>query len=89
MVNNRQRAVIDRIVDGIFAVLLLEEGREQITVPVDKLPEGSAEGHWLLVRFAGGELIEAELDSAKTEEMRERIRRKRALLLERMKKRGG
>jgi hypothetical protein len=33
MVNNRQRAVIDRIVDGIFAVLLLEEGREQITVP--------------------------------------------------------
>ncbi|HHT41817.1 MAG TPA: DUF3006 domain-containing protein [Firmicutes bacterium] len=87
MINCRQSAVIDRIVDGKTAVLLLEEGQKQFTIPVGRLPPGSREGVWLLVRMAEGEFVDAELDLARTEEVRERIKRKRALLLERMKRR--
>lgn len=77
-------AVIDRIVDGITAVLLLEEEQAQLEVPVDRLPPGSAEGLWLLVLVEDGELIEARVDPEKTRRIKERIRQKRALLLERM-----
>jgi hypothetical protein len=36
------------------------------------------------VRVEGGELMEAHLDLEQTEQVQERIRQKRALLLERM-----
>ncbi|HBG09270.1 MAG: DUF3006 domain-containing protein [Limnochordia bacterium] len=87
MINSKQRAVIDRIVDGAFAVLLLEGG-QQITVPMEELPPGSREGIWLLVRLVDGNLVEAELDLEKTAEVKERIRKKRAHLLARMQRHG-
>ncbi|HAI51849.1 MAG: DUF3006 domain-containing protein [Limnochordia bacterium] len=80
-------AVIDRIVDGEFAVLLFEEDEGQLTVPAVKLPPGSREGVWLLVHLEAGELVAAELDLAKTEEVKERIKQKRARLLQRMRRR--
>lgn len=83
----RQSAVIDRIVDGRIAVLLFDEGEEQLQVSVDKLPEGSKEGTWLVVLVQDGELIWAELDPEKTREVQERIKSKRALLLERRARR--
>ena len=74
MINSKQRAVIDRIVDGAFAVLLLEGG-QQITVPMEELPPGSREGIWLLVRLVDGNLVEAELDLKKTAKLKNRLKK--------------
>lgn len=88
-ISERQAMVIDRIVDGVWAVLLSGDGQKQLTVPVEKLPAGSREGMWLQVRLENGRLVEAELDLEKTEEVKARIQLKRARLLERMQRREG
>ncbi len=82
-----QSAVIDRIVDGITAVLILEEGQEEFLCPALSLPEGSKEGLWLLVRIEDGELVDVEIDHERTAAMEERIRSKRAQLLQRTRRR--
>jgi hypothetical protein len=64
--------------------LLLEEEKIQLLVPLILLPNGSVEGQWLLVQMEDGEFIAAKLDPEKTEEVKERISKKRTLLLERM-----
>lgn len=79
-----ESAVIDRIVDGAHAVLLIGEAQTERVVPAADLPEGAAEGDWLLVRFSGGRLLEARLDPAKTEDARRRIEAK----LDRLRARG-
>jgi hypothetical protein len=43
------RAVIDRIVDGTTAVLLIGPEETEKHVAVDDLPEGTAEGDWLVL----------------------------------------
>ena len=43
------RAVIDRVVDGVTAVLLIGPDETEKHVPVDDLPEGAAEGDWLIL----------------------------------------
>lgn len=43
------RAVVDRIVDGVTAVLLVGPDEIELHVPVGELPPGAAEGVWLLV----------------------------------------
>ena len=80
-------AVIDRIVDGITAVLLLEEEKIQLNIPLVLLPAGSREGQWLFVQMEDGEFRSAKLDPGKTQNVKERISNKCALLLERMAKR--
>jgi hypothetical protein len=77
-------AVIDRIVDEMTAVLLLEEEQAELHVPLEYLPLGSVDGQWLLLEMEGGVFVGATLDEAKMQEVRERISKKRALLLERM-----
>lgn len=72
--------------DEAAAVVLLEDGGK-LYVPVDLLPRGAEEGQWLIVVLADGKFKSAVLDLEKTEMIRERIGRKRALLLERMRRR--
>ena len=79
-----QRAVLDRIEDGAFAVLLVGEDEEERIVPVDQLPAGVAPGSWLRVRFEGDTLQRAEVDTAGTEQAKARIAEK----LERLRQRG-
>lgn len=79
-----QSAVIDRVVDGITAVLLVGEEQKQFLCPLHDLPRGSREGLWLLVRLSRGRLIQAELDEEKTKEIQERIGAK----LENLRRRG-
>lgn len=63
----RELAVLDRVVDGETAVLLVEEAGEvvdEFTVPVDDLPDPEAErleGSVFEVVFEDGELDEATL----------------------------
>ena len=67
-------AVVDRISDGI-AVLLFGEEESQINLPVEFLPEGTREGHWLDVEFRINEKLTEERYS-KNRELLDKIRRK-------------
>jgi hypothetical protein len=68
-------AVVDRISEGI-AVLLFGEGEYQVNLPVEFLPEGTREGHWLDVEFSINDKLTQERYS-KNRELLEKIRRKR------------
>ena len=83
----KQRAVVDRIVDGVNVVLLVGDKESEVVVPVGKLPPGASEGAWLLVRFDGGQLIEAEVDTEETMRVRQRIGEKLRRLREQGKRR--
>ncbi len=67
-------AVVDRISDGI-AVLLFGEEESQINLPVELLPEGTREGHWLDMEFRINEKLTEERYS-KNRELLDKIRRK-------------
>lgn len=79
-----ERAVVDRVVDGIHAVLLVGDAETEVVVPLARLPDGAREGTWLRVRFDGPALAEARLDPDETERARARI----AAKLERLRRRG-
>ena len=72
--------VVDRIVDGETAVLLLEEDGEvidQLDVPVERLPDQAREdGGVVSVTLNSGELEKIEYRETETVERRERIRGK-------------
>lgn len=79
-----EQAVIDRIVDGRHAVLLVGEQEAERVVPRERLPHGSGPGMWLRVRFEGDQLVEAMIDEAETERARARVHEK----LEALRRRG-
>lgn len=78
------RAVVDRIVDGAHAVLLVGENEVEHIVPVDLLPAEAEEGTWLTVYFDGDQLVRAEIDASMTQAVRERI----ATKLDKLRARG-
>lgn len=73
----------DRIEEGKWAVIILDDGRGQITVPVALCP-GVKEGDWVLVEMTDGEVTRVTVDVEATEAARVRIAGK----LERLR-RGG
>lgn len=77
-------AVIDRIVDGRHAVLIVGDDQRQVTVPATSLPDGASEGMWLRVRFDGDELVDVQVDLEETERVRQRVSAK----MERLRQRG-
>jgi hypothetical protein len=69
-------AVVDRIVDGRHAVLLVGEAEVELHVDVTLLPEGTAEGDWLRIGFT----VDADRTAQRRsdiEDRMERIRRTR------------
>ena len=81
--NGWEKAVVDRIVDGVHAVLLVGEDEREHIVPAALLPPGVAPGTWLKVRFDEGNLAEAVIDEEETRRARERISGKLRRLRER------
>ncbi len=75
--NGTFTSTVDRVVDGDTAVVLLESDGEvidQLTVPVDRLPEPAQDdGGVLEVRVDDGEFVSAEYCPAKTRKRRESI----------------
>lgn len=72
------RAVIDRIEDGELAVLLLgEDEKITVDVPLDVLPDGAGDGDHLLITFA--------LDGKSRAETEKRVKG----LREKLERRGG
>jgi hypothetical protein len=76
----QEKAVIDRIVDGQHAVLLVGESEEEIVLPVEQLPAEAGAGMWLRVEVEDGVITEITVDDEETEAVRQRIAGKMALL---------
>lgn len=79
-----QKAVLDRIVDGLHAVLLVGEEEWEHVLPASQLPLEAKEGTWLRVRFVDGNLVEVQIDLEETGRARERLLEK----LNRLRERG-
>lgn len=54
-------AVLDRIVDGRFAVLLVGEEEEEHMIPMSEMPQGSKEGMKFNLGFIGKDIISIEI----------------------------
>lgn len=80
------RAVIDRIVDGKYAVLLIGENEEEKIISCSLLPEGVIEGSWVKIQFEGDQLTSIEIDQQETEHRKKRIADKMNLLRQRSKR---
>lgn len=50
------KGILDRIEDGRFAVILIEEVRREMILPVECLPEGSAVHSWFDIELEGEEI---------------------------------
>ncbi|MGF1583817.1 MAG: DUF3006 domain-containing protein [Bacteroidales bacterium] len=67
-------AVVDRISEGM-AVLLFGKEEYQVNLPVEFLPEGIKEGHWLDVDFSINENLTEERYRS-NRDLLDKIRRK-------------
>ena len=67
-----ERAVIDRVEDGL-AVLLVGTDEKEVLARLRDLPEGSEPGVWLRVILAGERLTHAEVDTETTRVRKSRI----------------
>jgi hypothetical protein len=76
----RQKAVIDRIVDGQHAVVLVGEEEREIILPVEQLPAGIGAGIWLQVELEDDLITEITIDPEETARVERRIAGKMALL---------
>lgn len=56
------RGTLDRIEDGQYAVILLEQLNQEIVLPVERLPAGSGVGSWFGITMESGEVMSITLD---------------------------
>ena len=75
-----EKAVVDRIVDNQYAVLLVGEEEVEHIVSVSLLPDGTQPGTWLRVQFEEAALVDAVVDADETEQVKKRIEEKLARL---------
>ena len=78
-----EKAVIDRIVDGQYAVLLVGGDEREVILPANQLPQEASPGTWLQVEVYDDVVTQITVDPEETETTQRRIRGKLALLRER------
>lgn len=81
----RRKAVIDRIEDGAWAVLLVGRKEEEKVIPVSQLPEGAGEGSWLKVRLMEDGVKDIIVDEEATTAAESRVESKMEMLRSRQK----
>lgn len=81
------KAVIDGIVDGHIAVILVEECKKEFYYSADRLPPGAVEGSWLEMGVKNDEIISIQLDETTKREVSSRISEKMKQLRARGRKR--
>ncbi|WP_026672099.1 DUF3006 domain-containing protein [Alkalihalobacterium bogoriense] len=73
---------IDRIVDQQNAVIVIEQLKKEITVPILSLPQGSKEGSWLTFELtnqkAGNFKLQSEITFEKNKVIEEKLDQLRA-----------
>lgn len=65
------KGVLDRIEDNV-AVILIEEIKEEFTLPKEKLPRNSKEGTWFSIKKENGHFKILQIDAALTKEKEEK-----------------
>lgn len=68
-----EKAVVDRIEDGLHALLLVGDSEATHVVRLAELPPGTKEGDWLRVRFTAERLVFAAPDPEETQRVRQRV----------------
>ena len=68
-----QKAVIDRVEDGTWAVLLVGRDELEKIVHVDHLPKGARAGSWLKVRLEDDGVSDIAVDEAETRAAQKRV----------------
>ncbi|WP_026690827.1 DUF3006 domain-containing protein [Alteribacter aurantiacus] len=76
----KKQAVLDRIEDGQWAVLLVGEEEREVILPVQKIPPKSKEGDWFIVTLVEDTISSVVLDEEKTKTMKTSIQSKMDLL---------
>ena len=67
------KGVLDRIVEGKHAVVLVEELGKEYIIDVDRLPDGSKEGVWYDLKIVNNEIIEMKIDDETEAVMEKKI----------------
>lgn len=67
------KGVLDRMEDGKWAVILLEEVNREIIVPAAELPEGSRIKSWFDIDFDDSGIVSIELDPRSTAIKEQRV----------------
>ncbi len=79
-----EQAVFERVVDHVYAVLLVGDDERECIVPVAHLPQDAKPGDWLRVRIEDDEIVAATVDAEETRRVKQRIETK----LDRLRNRG-
>ena len=75
--------VLDRIEDGKYGVVLVEELKKEFILEKEKLPSGTKEGMWLCMVVDKDEIQSIEIDKVKTDQVEQKVQAQ----LERIRKR--
>lgn len=67
------KGVLDRIVDGKHAVILVEEVGREYVLDVSRLPNNSKEGVWYDLTIEDDEIVEMRINEETQEEMEKKI----------------
>jgi hypothetical protein len=78
-----RKAVIDRVEDGKWAVLLVGRDELEKIIHVDQLPQGARAGLWLKVRLEEDRVSDIEMDEAETRAAQARVSSKLEMLRQR------
>lgn len=73
MAPTEQKAVIDRIEDNTWAVLLIGQEQTEKIIPVEQLPQDAKEGTWLRLRLEEDTIREIIVDAEATTALRSRL----------------
>ncbi|MCP8615934.1 DUF3006 domain-containing protein [Salirhabdus salicampi] len=75
-----KKAVVDRIVDGKHAVLLVGQKEKEIIIDAVRLPEKAIEGTWVTIKQKGEDVEVISINDNETVETKQRIENKMDLL---------
>jgi hypothetical protein len=73
MIEMKETGVLDRIVDGKFAVILFENIGKEIIYPAENLPSGSSEGVFFDALIENDEITSLVINQEKTDEISSEI----------------
>ncbi|MDV2685183.1 DUF3006 domain-containing protein [Alkalihalophilus lindianensis] len=65
--------VLDRIEDGKYGVILVEEHGKEYVVNKELLPDGVSEGDWLTLLVEEDEVQSVEVDREKTDSVKKKV----------------
>ena len=77
--------VLDRITDGKYGTILVEEIGSEFVLEKEKLPSGAVEGTWFDLVIENGELKSLKINQALSESRKAKIEN----TMERLRKRSG